>query len=95
MHKNPAKHFNLPHWSRWQIIPEDNRQIVMRHYCTEGAHLFQWVHGRSDRTDSYYWKRLSKRTDIERDHDPINGKLLKTAGQWLRCTVSEQDHKDA
>jgi hypothetical protein len=95
MKRNEPKHFELPHWSRWQIIPQDNGQIVMRRYCTDGDHLFQWVHDRSDRTDSYYWKRLSRRADVERDHDPVNGKLPKTVGKWLRCTVSTEDHEEA
>ena len=90
MKRNEPKHFTLPPWCKWQVIPEDNGQIVMRHYCTDGEHLFQWVHDRSDRSDSYYWKCLSKRADVEQDHDPFNGKLPKTVGSWLRCTISHE-----
>ena len=88
--RKEPRNFTLPFWSRWQQKPVDQGQIVSRHYCTDGEHLFCWEHDRSDRTDSYYWKRLSRRADLERDHDPINGSLPKTVGRWLRCTISEE-----
>lgn len=77
----------LPGWARWETRPRDRGQMVMVSYATDGDYLYRSVYDQSDRSQSYYRKKISARADLERDMDVPNGELPKTIGKWQEVNV--------
>lgn len=61
-------------------------------YATDGTYLYQSVYDQSDRSQSYYRKKISAKADLERDMDVPNGDLPKTIGKWQKVHVEERDY---
>lgn len=82
----------LPEWARWETRPQDRGQFVLVSYATDGTYLYQSVYDQSDRSQSYYRKKISAKADLERDMDVPNGDLPKTIGKWQKVHVEERDY---
>jgi len=85
-----VKTVKLPDWAKWQERPIDRGRIVHHTYATDGDYLYRRSFDSSDRTTSWSRARLSKRVNLDRDMDVINGTLPVTVGRWEPVIVADE-----
>ena len=83
----------LPFWSRWEMRPQDEGQIVESCWCTDGDYLYERIFDRSDRSLSFWRKQLSAKVDLESDMDVPNGRLPSTKGKWEEIIAVKDTNK--